>query len=284
MAFPTKKSVENLLTTCGYRYKDVTAKDAANLLGAYRDLRAGVDTCVFGDGSSKELVNISGTIPLHYKGNIYNIPVQLWLFDTHPYLPPYCFVKPTSSMLIKEGKHVGKDGRIYLPYLHEWKAHASDLLGLVQVMLAVFGEQPPLYSRSHSISVVIPPVARIYQNYPWYPVPNPPAEEQKELATAAHGMTTNSSAAGSGPFYPAPKPPVEERTAAAAAAHANKSTEEELRRLQDRHTCKVCMDNEVSVVFVPCGHLVACQECASSLAICPICRAAVREAVRTFMP
>ncbi|XP_061416862.1 tumor susceptibility gene 101 protein-like [Lethenteron reissneri] len=281
MALPTEKSVKMLLTRCGYTYKDVTAKDAVDLIAAYRDLRAGVDTCVFDDGSSKELVNLSGTIPVHYKGTIYNIPVQVWLFHTHPYQPPYCFVKPTSSMLIKEGKHVGKDGRVYLPYLHEWKAHASDLLGLVHVMLAVFGEQPPLYSRPRSISLVMAPVAGIYQNYPWYPAPNPPVEEQKKPATAAYGMTTNSSAAGSDPFHPAPKPPVEERT---ADALTNKRTEEELRRLQDRHTCKVCMDNEVSVVFVPCGHLVACQECASSLANCPICRAAVREAVRTFMP
>ncbi|XP_063258285.1 baculoviral IAP repeat-containing protein 7 [Prinia subflava] len=61
------------------------------------------------------------------------------------------------------------------------------------------------------------------------------------------------------------------------------STEEQLRRLREERTCKVCMDKEVSVVFVPCGHLVACEECALNLRLCPICRAAIRGSVRAFM-
>ncbi|XP_013044363.2 baculoviral IAP repeat-containing protein 7 isoform X1 [Anser cygnoides] len=61
------------------------------------------------------------------------------------------------------------------------------------------------------------------------------------------------------------------------------STEEQLRRLQEERICKVCMDRDVSVVFVPCGHLVACGECALNLRLCPICRAVIRESVRTFM-
>ncbi|NXE20579.1 BIR7B protein, partial [Ardeotis kori] len=61
------------------------------------------------------------------------------------------------------------------------------------------------------------------------------------------------------------------------------SAEEQLRRLQEERMCKVCMDRDVSVVFVPCGHLVACGECASNLRLCPICRAVIRGSVRTFM-
>ncbi|XP_068006491.1 baculoviral IAP repeat-containing protein 7 [Melanerpes formicivorus] len=61
------------------------------------------------------------------------------------------------------------------------------------------------------------------------------------------------------------------------------STEEQLRRLQEEKMCKVCMDRDVSVVFVPCGHLVACGECALNLRLCPICRAVIQGSVRTFM-
>ncbi|NXB54324.1 BIR7B protein, partial [Leucopsar rothschildi] len=61
------------------------------------------------------------------------------------------------------------------------------------------------------------------------------------------------------------------------------STEEQLRRLQQERMCKVCMDKDVSVVFVPCGHLVACAECALNLRLCPICRAAIQGSVRAFM-
>uniref|UniRef100_A0A8C5Z9S3 RING-type E3 ubiquitin transferase n=1 Tax=Marmota marmota marmota TaxID=9994 RepID=A0A8C5Z9S3_MARMA len=52
--------------------------------------------------------------------------------------------------------------------------------------------------------------------------------------------------------------------------------EEQLRRLQEEITCKVCMDKEVSIVFIPCGHLVICQEYAPSLRKCPICRGIIK--------
>lgn len=59
--------------------------------------------------------------------------------------------------------------------------------------------------------------------------------------------------------------------------------EEQLRRLQEERTCKVCMDREVSIVFIPCGHLVVCKECAPSLRKCPICRGTIKGTVRTFL-
>ncbi|XP_023565271.1 baculoviral IAP repeat-containing protein 3 isoform X2 [Octodon degus] len=59
--------------------------------------------------------------------------------------------------------------------------------------------------------------------------------------------------------------------------------EEQLRRLQEERTCKVCMDKEVSVVFIPCGHLVVCRDCAPSLRKCPICRSTIKGTVRTFL-
>uniref|UniRef100_A0A673YHU2 RING-type E3 ubiquitin transferase n=1 Tax=Salmo trutta TaxID=8032 RepID=A0A673YHU2_SALTR len=59
--------------------------------------------------------------------------------------------------------------------------------------------------------------------------------------------------------------------------------EELLRQLQEERTCKVCMDKLVSIVFIPCGHLVVCSDCAASLRHCPICRATIRGSVRAFM-
>ncbi|XP_041112537.1 baculoviral IAP repeat-containing protein 7 isoform X1 [Polyodon spathula] len=63
----------------------------------------------------------------------------------------------------------------------------------------------------------------------------------------------------------------------------DRSPEEQLRQLQEERTCKVCMDKVVSIVFVPCGHLVVCTDCAASLSNCPICRAIIRGSVRAFM-
>ncbi|NXW64058.1 BIR7B protein, partial [Eurystomus gularis] len=61
------------------------------------------------------------------------------------------------------------------------------------------------------------------------------------------------------------------------------STEQQLQRLQEERICKVCMEKDVSVVFVPCGHLIACRECALGLKDCPICREFIERRVRTFM-
>ncbi|KAK0168560.1 hypothetical protein PV327_002346 [Microctonus hyperodae] len=61
------------------------------------------------------------------------------------------------------------------------------------------------------------------------------------------------------------------------------SLEEENRRLKEARLCKICMDREVGVVFLPCGHLVTCVHCAPSLSDCPMCRQEIRATVRTFL-
>ncbi|XP_067674319.1 E3 ubiquitin-protein ligase XIAP-like isoform X2 [Haliotis asinina] len=58
---------------------------------------------------------------------------------------------------------------------------------------------------------------------------------------------------------------------------------EENRQLKEQRQCKICMEDEVNVVFLPCGHLVCCATCAPALRKCPICRANIRGTVRTFM-
>ncbi|XP_060588221.1 baculoviral IAP repeat-containing protein 7-A-like [Ruditapes philippinarum] len=52
--------------------------------------------------------------------------------------------------------------------------------------------------------------------------------------------------------------------------------------LRHRLTCKVCLDKEICIVFLPCGHLVACEDCARNLQTCAVCRADIRESVRTY--
>lgn len=52
--------------------------------------------------------------------NTYHIPICIWLMDTHPYNAPLAYVQPTSDMQIKVSRFVDHNGKIYLPYLHEW--------------------------------------------------------------------------------------------------------------------------------------------------------------------
>uniref|UniRef100_A0A1B6CU38 RING-type domain-containing protein n=1 Tax=Clastoptera arizonana TaxID=38151 RepID=A0A1B6CU38_9HEMI len=53
--------------------------------------------------------------------------------------------------------------------------------------------------------------------------------------------------------------------------------------LSDRNVCKICYTEEMSVVFLPCGHLVACVTCALSLTTCAVCRQPVTATVRAFL-
>ncbi|KAG8438413.1 hypothetical protein GDO86_008915 [Hymenochirus boettgeri] len=122
-----------------YKYRDLSVREILNVTSVYRDLKPLMDSYVFNDGSSRELLSMVGTIPVSYKGNTYNIPICLWLLDTYPFNPPICFVKPTSTMTIKTGKHVDANGKIYLPYLHEWKHPPLILLGLIQILDCCLG-------------------------------------------------------------------------------------------------------------------------------------------------
>ncbi|XP_005109671.1 putative inhibitor of apoptosis [Aplysia californica] len=58
---------------------------------------------------------------------------------------------------------------------------------------------------------------------------------------------------------------------------------EENRLLKEQKQCKICMDEEVCMAFLPCGHLVCCATCAPALDSCPICRGKIKRTVRTYM-
>ena len=59
--------------------------------------------------------------------------------------------------------------------------------------------------------------------------------------------------------------------------------EDEVVTLKHEKTCKVCMDKDICVVFLPCGHLVACEDCATAVRKCPVCRAVIKGTIRTYM-
>lgn len=203
-----------------YQNPDVCLKDILNTVNHYQGLAVKQDTYVFNDGTPLDLVNLNGTIPVSYKGNIYNIPVCIWLMDTHPKNAPLCYVKPTSDMSIKVSMFVDQNGKIYLPYLHDWVPNSSDLLGLIQVMICTFGEQPPVYAKPrdhvpmHSVipgqtdlasgmhmfyppstgfpvyPPAYPPSNTNYSPFPHYPpfMPYPPQTSQSNTAASSVGI------------------------------------------------------------------------------------------------
>ncbi|KAL8924529.1 MAG: hypothetical protein Q9208_004004 [Pyrenodesmia sp. 3 TL-2023] len=46
--------------------------------------------------------------------------------------------------------------------------------------------------------------------------------------------------------------------------------------------CKICYENEMDALLYDCGHVVACEECARQVEICPVCRKSVRGVCRIW--
>ena len=47
--------------------------------------------------------------------------------------------------------------------------------------------------------------------------------------------------------------------------------------------CKICFQEYMNVLFLPCGHIVACVKCAFSMQSCAICRKSVSTTVTVFL-
>ena len=46
--------------------------------------------------------------------------------------------------------------------------------------------------------------------------------------------------------------------------------------------CKVCFSEQISALFMPCGHLLCCLPCANLSQRCPVCREVISERIRVF--
>lgn len=53
-------------------------------------------------------------------------------------------------------------------------------------------------------------------------------------------------------------------------------------KLKDQTLCKICLDNELSITFFPCGHLSTCEECSRTMNLCPICRKPIENKYKIF--
>ncbi|KAI7811761.1 ubiquitin-conjugating enzyme E2 variant 3, partial [Triplophysa rosa] len=140
------ESVKKILSK--YKFRDVAIEELQKVSRLHPDIKVKYGTYTFSDSSQKDLLKVVGNIPVRYQGRLYNLPILLWLVDSFPFTPPICFLRPTSSMVIREGKHVDSKGRIHLPGLHNWDHPKSSVNGLLAEMIAKFEEEPPLASKS----------------------------------------------------------------------------------------------------------------------------------------
>ncbi|PAV56839.1 hypothetical protein WR25_09657 [Diploscapter pachys] len=199
-AFPNAMSSQTVLQhlkTAGAKYADSAKEDILAALQQFKDLAPSTENFLFPDGKRKMSFRLSGTIPVPYKGNTYNIPVCVYLYDTHPYYAPVCYVRPTNSMVIKESEHVNKEGRVFLPYLNEWRFPGYDLNGLLQMMAMIFQEKCPVFAKSTGSSgqnsgtatptnSAVPATQNTAANNPPYPTTTPYPSSNPYTAPSAN--------------------------------------------------------------------------------------------------
>jgi ESCRT-I complex subunit TSG101 len=127
-------------------------RDASALLTSSvgQHLTPNIAPLVENNGDSHSALVLQGTIAMHFRGNTYQLLVDIYLPQGYPSRPPVAYVRlGAPNMYLKEKHpHVGSDGHVYLPYLHEWRPHTHNLIELVVAMSSVFSADPPVFTRT----------------------------------------------------------------------------------------------------------------------------------------
>jgi ESCRT-I complex subunit TSG101 len=92
---------------------------------------------------------LQGTIAIVFRGQTYQLLVDIYLPPGYPIRPPVSYVRLAENMYLKENHpHVGSDGMVYMPYTHEWNPRTHSLIEMVVAMSSVFSADPPVFTRS----------------------------------------------------------------------------------------------------------------------------------------
>jgi len=185
------------------------------------------------------LLNVTGTIPVWFRGNLYQIPVVIWINVKYPHEPPSVFVTPTTGMIITPNhKNVDFTGETKLPYLWSWTPNTCHLVELVEMIAKMFGEDPPVRA------VFVPPQPKVQ-------TPEPPKEKKKKRL----------------PGEPAPL--------MSFVGEEEEEEEEDHLVIEgdvDTNLCKICYQNTIDSMILDCGHTAFCTHCLKAVKDCPLCK------------
>lgn len=112
---------------------------------------------------------------------------------------------------------------------------------------------------------------------------NVPSDLNSRTCNSAPGTLETSNEMEAGGIESSQISPMQTGTKNQNVAESSIDLEVENRRLKDQRTCKICMDREIGVVFLTCGHLISCVQCAPALTNCPLCRQTIIGTVKTYM-
>ncbi|XP_035283722.1 E3 ubiquitin-protein ligase RNF31 isoform X2 [Anguilla anguilla] len=224
------------LTECGYVHPTEALNDVRAVTAVFRDLDLYVDFYCYSDGNKKKLVNLAGTIPIWYEGNVYDIPICIWLHDTHPQSPPKCSLRPSVAMVINpKCSCVDARGHVHLPILSAWQPGQSNLSTVLKEMSAAFQRETPLFAMcpqtpppaQHPQSPFLPghhnPAQSLNRYFPSPSQPYPRSPSAQHVLAASSTASPVSSLQGAGDNTPP-------TAAATKLSHPDPSTERRVRR------------------------------------------------------
>jgi len=111
------------------------------------------------------------------------------------------------------------------------------------------------------------------------------AEEQLTYALMLSQNTDTGQSTANRTLYSVPStPPAPAPDSAQASAAAPRDYKVAYEDMVKSQECKICMDNQINTVLIPCGHRVACISCGSALDSCPMCRVLITGALQTYTP
>lgn len=125
-------------------------QDVYSLMQCIPSLFPAQDTFVTNEGKSYVMLLLDGTLPISFQGAIYQIPINIWISDQYPIGPPLCYVVPTPGMMLSPAHPcVDASGLVddRLPYIRQWRADTSNLIGLAYALQNAFSLKPPVFSK-----------------------------------------------------------------------------------------------------------------------------------------
>ncbi|CAL8071808.1 unnamed protein product [Orchesella dallaii] len=152
MTTATEQEVlEQALSQLNYKRVSQTASAILEVTDKYNNLKYELKFFAFNNGIQKQLMTLTGTVPIKYKGTSHNIPMVVWLPTNFPVDAPTVFVKPTKKMPIqakKEPYYILPDGLVVLSSLffplRIFIGAGSTILEIINGLTAAFNKDPPV--------------------------------------------------------------------------------------------------------------------------------------------
>ncbi|KAE8144502.1 UEV domain-containing protein [Aspergillus avenaceus] len=188
-----------------YQDPNRTYHDVALVLAQYPSLSPRTEVYTYENGFSALLLQLTGTVPVTFRGTVYKFPIAVWVPNTYPREPPIVYVTPTQDMAVRMGQHVTLEGRVYHHYLAHWAEawERSTLVDLLSILREVFAKEPPV--RYKQQMPPRPPQPTQTQTPPPLP-PLPPGHGSSTPHSSIAQTTPSPMPTAQAPPPPPPKP------------------------------------------------------------------------------